>query len=91
MAIKSKSKAFRSAGKAADPVDQHVDQPGATAAQVLAMLQKRRDSVENLAIDATWEQYDAGKPSGWEEGSIYRDNHEQIRVRYHWGPGIEVG
>ncbi len=53
-----------------------------TPAQILEKLQARRDSVDNLMIEASWEE-----PSSWEDGSIYRDKQGRIRVRYHFGFG----
>jgi beta-lactamase regulating signal transducer with metallopeptidase domain len=58
-----------------------------TPTQVLEKLRARRDSVENLVVEASWEDYQNGKPSSWEDGAIYRDKQGRIRVRYHHGPG----
>ena len=58
-----------------------------TPAQILEKLQARCDSVKNLLIEATWEEYQNDKPSSWEDGTIYKDHQARIRVRYHYGPG----
>jgi uncharacterized GH25 family protein len=58
-----------------------------TPAQILEKLQARRDSVENLLVEASWEEYQNDKPSSWEDGAIYRDKQGCIRVQYRYGPG----
>jgi hypothetical protein len=58
-----------------------------TPAQVLDNLRGRRGSVENLRVEASWEEYNDDKPSAWEEQIIYRNKQGHIRVRYHCGPG----
>lgn len=58
-----------------------------TPARILEGLRSRHDAVENLRIEAAWEEFENGKPSAWEEGTIVRDKLGQIRVRYHHGPG----
>jgi hypothetical protein len=58
-----------------------------TPAQILERLRARRDSVENLVVEASWEEYQNDKPSAWEDGAIYRDKQGRIRIRYHHGPG----
>ena len=93
----ARRKANNDADDAAKPTEPPAKEPAPTpaatnntvptAAQVLAMLKKRRDSVQNLELHATWEEYDEGDSMKWEDGSIYRDNQEHIRVRYHYGSG----
>jgi protocatechuate 3,4-dioxygenase beta subunit len=67
----------------ADPAPAAVPTP----ARILEKLRARRDSVENLLVEASWEDYENEKPSSWEDGAIYRDKQGRIRVRYHHGPG----
>lgn len=58
-----------------------------TPTQILEKLRARRDSLDNLMIEASWEEYQNGKPSSWEDGVIYRDNHGHIRIRCFYGSG----
>ena len=58
-----------------------------TPAQVLAELRSRRDSLENWEVEATWEDYEAGKPAGWEVQTVWRDNLGRTRYRYYHGDG----
>ncbi len=58
-----------------------------TPAGILKELRARRESVENLRVEATWEEYENGKPSAWEDSAIYCDDLGRIRDRYFDGQG----
>ena len=82
--------AFTYQGRLADgggPANSEVVAATPTPAQVLAELRSRRDSLKNWEIEATWEDYQGGKPIGWEVQTVWRDNLARTRYRYYYGDG----
>lgn len=58
-----------------------------TPSQVLRELQTRQSSLENVELEATWEEYEAGEPTQWEVQTVWRDISCRIRCRYYHGRG----
>ncbi len=62
-----------------------------TGREVLAALQVRSDSIENVMVRSVWETLRDGRPVAWEEQERYMDNLGRVRLKFKHGAIGEDG